>query len=294
VFYSAWFKLHYPAAFCAGLLNAQPMGFYSPQSLVADARRHGVVVHGPDINRSLADATLEQRGEQVRLGLATIRHIGDDLADRIVGARWSGPFTSFLDLTGRVELTVAQAESLATAGALTSLGFTRREALWAAGAAAGERSDRLPGTGAAVEAPALPGMSDLESAAADVWATGVSPGSYPTEFLRPQLDALGVVPAARLPQVPDGAKVLVGGAVTHRQRPATAAGVTFINLEDETGMVNVVCSAGLWRRCRSTAQGAAALLIRGRLQNAEGAISVFAEHLQRMDLRVGSRSRDFR
>ncbi|MEV0293348.1 error-prone DNA polymerase [Nocardia sp. NPDC050710] len=294
VFYSAWFKLHHPAAFCAGLLRAQPMGFYSPQSLVADARRRGVLVHGPDINASRAEATLEQRGAQVRLGLAAIRHIGDGLAEKIVTARESGPYTSFLDLAGRVELTVPQAESLATAGALGSLGITRREALWAAGAAAAERPDRLPGTGAATTAPALPGMSELELAAADVWATGVSPGSYPTEFLRPQLDALGVIPASGLLEVPDGSRVLVGGAVTHRQRPATAAGVTFLNLEDGTGMVNIVCSVGLWARYRRLAQGAAALLIRGRVQNAEGAVSVVAEHLQRMDLRVDSTSRDFR
>ncbi|MGV9678015.1 error-prone DNA polymerase [Nocardia sp. NPDC003482] len=294
VFYSAWFKLHHPAAFCAGLLNAQPMGFYSPQSLVADARRHGVVVHGPDVNHSLADATLEQRGTQVRLGLAAIRHIGDELAEKIVAARESGHFTSFLDLTGRVELTVPQAEALATAGALASLGLTRRQALWGAGAAAGERADRLPGTGAATTAPALPGMGELELAAADVWATGVSPGSYPTEFLRPQLNSLGVVPVNRLGAVADGTKVLVGGAVTHRQRPATAAGVTFINLEDETGMVNVVCSVGLWHRYRRVAQSAPALLIRGRIQNVEGVVSVVAEHLQRMDLRMGSKSRDFR
>ncbi|RJO72196.1 error-prone DNA polymerase [Nocardia panacis] len=294
VFYSAWFKLHHPAAFCAGLLRAQPMGFYSPQSLVADARRHGVRVHGPDINAGLAEATLEQHGTQVRLGLASVRHIGAELAEKIVTARESGPYTSFLDLTGRVELTVRQAESLATAGALGSLGGTRREALWAAGAAAGERPDRLPGTGAATTAPTLPGMSDLESAAADVWATGISPGSYPTEFLRPRLDALGVIPAAGLLAVPDGSRVLIGGAITHRQRPATAGGVTFLNLEDETGMVNVVCSPGLWTRYRHLAQSASALLIRGRVQNAEGAVSVVAEHLRRLDLRVGSRSRDFR
>ncbi|MEU2103049.1 error-prone DNA polymerase [Nocardia sp. NPDC004085] len=294
VYYSAWFKLHHPAAFCAGLLRAQPMGFYSPQSLVADARRHGVAVHGPDINASRAEATLEAKGTEVRLGLAAIRQIGDDLAERIVAARGDRPYTSFLDLTGRVELTVAQAESLATAGALGSLGSTRRAALWAAGAAAGERPDRLPGTGAATTAPMLPGMSDLETAAADVWATGVSPGSYPTQFLRPHLDALGVIPASGLLTVPDGSRVLVGGAVTHRQRPATAEGVTFLNLEDETGMVNIVCSLGLWRRYRRLAQGAAALLIRGRVQNAEGVVSVVAEHLQRMDLRMASKSRDFR
>ncbi|WP_036568952.1 error-prone DNA polymerase [Nocardia sp. BMG51109] len=294
VFYSAWFKLHHPAAFCAGLLNAQPMGFYSPQSLVADARRHGVVVHGPDINHSLAGATLERGGTRVRLGLSSIRHIGTEPAEKIVAARESGPYASFLDLTGRVELTVPQAEALATAGALDSLGLTRRQALWSAGAAAGERPDRLPGTGAAVASPALPGMSELEMAAADVWASGVSPGSYPTEFLRAHLDSLGVLATAQLSGVPDGTKVLVGGAVTHRQRPATASGVTFVNLEDETGMVNVVCSVGLWRRYRRIAQGASALLIRGRVRSAEGVVSVVAEHLRPLDLRVTSKSRDFR
>ncbi|WP_067871785.1 error-prone DNA polymerase [Nocardia vermiculata] len=305
VFYSAWFKLHHPAAFCAGLLNAQPMGFYSPQSLVADARRHGVVVHGPDVNHSLVGATLEGDGSRVRLGLSSIRHIGDAVAEQIVAARAAGPFTSFLDLTGRVELTVPQAEALATAGALDSIGpessdgaaetgTSRRQALWAAGAAAGERADRLPGTGAVTDAPALPGMSALEMAAADVWATGVSPGSYPTEFLRSRLDELGVVPANQLLAVADGSKVLVGGAVTHRQRPATASGVTFLNLEDETGMVNVVCSVGLWRRYRRIVQGAPALLIRGRVQNAEGVVSIMADHVQPMELRMPSRSRDFR
>lgn len=326
VFYSAWFKLHHPAAFCAGLLRAQPMGFYSPQSLVADARRHGVVVHGPDINASRAEPTLEQRGTQVRLGLAAVRFIGDELAAKIVAAREeSGPYTSLLDLTGRVELTVRQAESLATAGALDSItsaasaqtpprmpeasaapnpspsagqpgarSSLRRTALWAAGAAAGERPDRLPGMVAATAAPSLPGMSALELAAADVWATGISPDSYPTEFLRAELDAMGVIPADRLLSVPDGSRVLVGGAVTHRQRPATAAGVTFLNLEDETGMVNIVCSVGLWTRHRRLAQTARALIIRGRIQNAEGAVSVYAEHLQQLDLRMAGKSRDFR
>ena len=140
----------------------------------------------------------------------------------------------------------------------------------------------------------LPGLGDVELAAADAWATGVTPNSYPTQFLRPRLDAMGVVPADGLLSVPDGSRVVVGGAVTHRQRPATASGVTFINLEDETGMVNVVCSVGLWKRYRRLASSASALIIRGTVQNAEGAVTVVAEHLERMDLRVGTRSRDWR
>jgi error-prone DNA polymerase len=295
VYYSSWFKLHHPAAFCAALLRAQPMGFYSPQSLVADARRHGVLVHGPDVNSSLAHATCENGGLEVRLGLGAVRNIGTDLAQRIVDERRSGgAYASLLDLTGRVQLSVPQAEALATAGALGCFGVTRREALWAAGTAAVERPDRLPGVGTSSSVPALPGMSAAELAAADVWATGVSPDSYPTQFLRPDLDALGVIPAGRLLSVPDGSRVLVAGAVTHRQRPGTAGGVTFMNLEDETGMVNVLCTPGVWTRHRRVAQSAPALLIRGRVQNAGGAVTVLAERMRTITLAVGSRSRDFR
>lgn len=295
VFYSAWFKLHYPAAFCAALLRAQPMGFYSPQSLVADARRHGVVVHRPDVNASLAHATLAESGTQVRLGLGAVRGIGTDLAERLVADREAhGPFTSMLDLTARVQLSVPQVEALATAGAFACFGVSRREALWTAGAAAGQRPDRLPGVGVATHTPALPGMSEIELSAADVWATGVSCDSFPTQFLRADLDALGVIPAVRLTAVPDGTRVLVAGAVTHRQRPGTARGVTFVNLEDETGMVNVLCTPGVWRRHRRLAQTATALLIRGRVQNASGAVTVLAERLGPLELTVSSRSRDFR
>ena len=295
VYYSSWFKLYHPAAFCAALLRAQPMGFYSPQSLVADARRHGVVVHGPCVNTSLTHATCENEGRDVRLGLGAVRNIGIDLAQRIVDERQTaGPYSSLLDLTGRVQLSVPQTEALATAGALGCFGPTRREALWSAGAAAAERPDRLPGIGSASTAPALPGMSEVELAAADVWATGVSPDSYPTQFLRPDLDALGVTPAERLLSVPDGSRVLIAGAVTHRQRPAPARGVTFMNIEDETGMVNVLCTPGLWTRYRKLAQSAPALLIRGQVQNASGAVTVMAERMRPITLAVGSRSRDFR
>lgn len=294
VFYSSWFKLHHPAVFCAALLRAQPMGFYSPQSLVADARRHGVLVHGPDVNASLAHAGCENRGLDVRMGMGSVRHIGDELAQRIVDERRAnGPFATLLDLTARVQLSVSQTEALATAGALGCFGITRREGLWAAGAAAAERPDRLAGVGSSSHIPPLPGMSALELAAADVWATGVSPDSYPTQFLRETLDEMGIVPADRLLSVPDGTRVLVAGAVTHRQRPATAQGVTFMNLEDETGMVNVMCSRGVWARHRKLAQAASALVIRGIVQNATGAVTVAADRMSPIDLRVRSRSRDF-
>ncbi len=293
VFYSAWLKLHHPAAFCAALLRAQPMGFYSPQSLVADARRHGVRVHRPHINASLSWATLENAGTELRLGLAAVRGVGDEVAGRIVAERdRGGDYTDLDDLSRRAELDIRHLEGLAGAGAFDCFGLSRRQALWQAGAAAAARADQLR-LETSVPAPVLPGLSEIELAATDAWATGITPNLYPTRFLRPRLDAMGVIPADRLLSVADGARVLVGVAVTHRQRPATASGVTFINLEDETGMVNVVCSVGLWSRYRDLAHSAPALLVRGKLQNAEGAVTVVAERLQRMNLRVGTRSRDW-
>jgi error-prone DNA polymerase len=276
------------------------MGFYSPQSLIADARRHGVTIRGPDINASGVHAGLEPAaegvpGQALRLGLAAVRTVGEPLATRLVDERAAhGPYRDIPDVAHRVGLSAAQAEALATGGAFDQLTPHRRQALWSAGAVAAERPDRLPGTAVGVTAPALPGMGDLELAAADVWATGVSPESFPTQFLRTDLDRMGVLPAAVLVQRQDGERVLVGGAVTHRQRPATAGGVTFLNLEDETGMVNVICSPGFWVRYRRVVRASPALVLRGRLQIAEGVINVMAEHAEPLDLRVRSASRDFR
>ncbi|MGK3205249.1 error-prone DNA polymerase [Amycolatopsis sp. MEPSY49] len=297
VFSSAYFKLYHPDAFLAGLLRAQPMGFYSPQSLVADARRHGVTVHGPDINRSLPHATLESGTGQfhdVRTGLSTVRMIGEDVAKRIVAERLTnGDYTDMADVARRVRLTTPQIEALATAGAFAGFGGDRRQALWTAGAVAGERPEKLPGLVGA-QAPTLPGMDGLDLAAADVWATGVSPDSYPTEFIRDRLDALGVIPANGLADLDDGARVLIGGAVTHRQRPATAGGVTFLNIEDETGMVNVICTLGLWQRYHRVARASPALLIRGVVEKADGVVSVLADRVEALPMRIKAKSRDFR
>ena len=295
VYASAWLKLHYPAAFLAALLNAQPMGFYSPNTLVADARRHGVTVHGPDVNASAATATLEGEGEApnpaVRLGLSSVRTIGDELAEQIAVGR---PYTTMAALVQRTGMNQAQVEALATAGAFGSLGLARREALWAAGAVAQARPERLPGVVVGADAPSLPGMSPVELGSADLWATGVSTSSHPVQFVRAWLDQLGAVPADALPGVEPGRRVLVGGVVTHRQRPATAAGTTFLSLEDETGIVNVICSPGVWARYRRLGRAAPALLARGRLERAEGVTNVLADQLRALPLEVALRSRDFR
>ena len=344
VYASSWFKLHYPAAFLAGLLRNQPMGFYSPQSLVGDARRHGVDVRRPDVTRSAAQADLEpvQPGDEVvgqvaptgldgccrprfartewvpgtpdpvpahrrdgglavRLGLDAVRGIGPEVASRIVAARDEAPFTGVTDLSRRAELTSAQLEALATAGAFVAWGLDRREALWAAGFAEG--AEHLPGTTPAPAAPTLPGMSEPEITLADLWATGVSPERHPVEHLRDDLRRAGVRSVAELATTESGRRVHVGGLVTHRQRPGTAGGVTFLNLEDETGMLNVVCSVGVMRAHRQAARNRVAVVIRGRLERNEGVTNLVADRVEGIDvvvpgagavLQARASSRDFR
>jgi error-prone DNA polymerase len=314
VYVSAWLKRYHPAAFCAALLNAQPMGFYSPQSLVDDARRHGVEVRRPDINLSDAAATLETTprtrmkagvrerpqawglgGPAVRQGLSRIRTIGDELAGRIEEERRAnGPYRGMTDLARRTGCSAVHLEALATADAFAGFGLSRREALWAAGAAAQDKPDRLPGTVTGTDAPMLPGMSEVDRLVADVWATGLSPDRHPAQFIRKQLERVGALPIERLPGVKAGTRVRVGGIVTHRQRPATAGGVTFVNLEDETGMLNVTCSPGLWHRYRRVARTSSALLVRGRLEKAEGVLNLVADRLEAITPPVTPASRDFR
>ncbi len=313
VYSSSWMKLHYPAAFCAALLNAQPMGFYSPNTLVADARRHGVTVQGPDVNHSDVKATLEPRtgdaercgarsnvtssggaGEEmaVRLGIEYVRNVGDELAKRIAERR---PYTSMEDLVRRTGATLPAIEALSTAGAFGSLDLQRREALWSAGAVAQTADTKLEGVVCGTDAPTLPEMSAPEVTAADLWATGVAPDSHVVEFARPQLDVAGAVTVAGLEKVPSGRRVSVGGVVTHRQRPATANGTIFINLEDETGMLNVICNAAVWDVHRRVARSSPALLIRGRLERAEGVTNLIAEKIESLSLSTSApKSRDFR
>ncbi|MFN0089123.1 MAG: error-prone DNA polymerase [Acidimicrobiales bacterium] len=298
VYASSWIKLHYPGAFCAALLNAQPMGFYSPHSLVQDARRHGVVVHGPDVNASAAKAGLEpcdasEGGVAVRLGLGSVRTIGEALADKLAEGR---PYADMEEFTRRTGVTLAQLEALATAGAFGGFALERRPALWAAGAVAQAREGRLEGVVTGASAPPLPALGEQEEALCDLWATGVAPDGHPTRFVREELQAMGVLTAEGLRAAAHNSRVAVGGVVTHRQRPATAGGTTFLNLEDETGLINVVVSKGCWARWRRAARGAPALLVKGRLERGDGdVLNVVAERIQPLPLTTGElRSRDFR
>jgi error-prone DNA polymerase len=309
VYCTAWCKVHYPAAFTAGLLNAQPMGFWSPQSLVADAKRHGVEIRRPDVNLSRSGATLEicphdSSPPAIRLGLSTVRSLGDSTAKRIAELQ---PWSSQQDLVRRGGVSTAQLESMSIAGALDDLHHlpsqratrssepaNRRALLWAAGAAGQGTSDRLPGVITGADPPPLSPPTELQSVADDLWALGLAPETTAIELARPQLQSMGVTTAIGLLSVADGEKVKVAGAVTHRQQPETARGAVFINLEDETGMVNVVCSSGAWIRWRSVARSSPALVIRGRLRRQGLSITISAERIDRLELRApAAPSRDF-
>ncbi|MBI5161856.1 MAG: error-prone DNA polymerase [Micrococcales bacterium] len=355
VYASSWLKLHYPAVFLAGLLRAQPMGFYSPATLIADARRHGVEVRRPDLHRSAVlagvegmspesppepggtgtsrfgpaakaghglrsrlrracteahqpevpefdpsapneDAAHRRDGElAVRLGLAAVKGIGEPLAARIVAERAaSGPYRDMEDLVRRVGLDTRQLEALATAGAFECFGLRRRDALWRAGSAAQDRGEFLAGTVIALQPPLFPDETAFETLAGDLWATGVSVDDHPLAHLREQLDARGVLRHAHLRTAENGTRVEVAGVVTHRQRPATASGITFLNLEDETGLTNVIVSVGMWGRYRRTVRDSPALVVRGILERSEeGIVNVVADRIEQLRVGVAHRSRDF-
>jgi error-prone DNA polymerase len=275
VYASAWLKRYYPAAFTAALLRNQPMGFYAPHSLINDARRHGVTVHGVDVNASDALATLEGSADStganpaIRLGLSAVRNLGAPAAERVAAGR---PYRDLEDFATRTRLPAAALEALATAGAFGCFGLSRRAALWAAGAAASLREGQLPGTATGLTAPPLPGMTPAEETLADLWATSTY-GTHPVAHIRAALDARQVLTAEAIRSgvADDGAYVAVAGLVTHRQRPSTARGVVFLSLEDETGMVNVICLPPVWERHQPAATVAPALVVWGRVERTGGA-----------------------
>lgn len=336
VYASAWMRLHYPGAFLAALLRAQPMGFYSPQTLVADARRHGVRVLRPDILRSGVDATLEPLPEDeratapsgadpclaeeqppvlpfdkaapddtarhrrdgafaVRLGLAEVSSLGRKSAEKIVAERDAhGPFTDMSDLARRVGLTTAQLEALAAADAFATLGVDRRGGMWSAAQAAAERPDQLPDTQVTVQPPLFGQMTTGDVLIADMWSTGMTTDDHPVRHVRAGLVARGVLSVQDTATAETGRRVEVGGIVTHRQRPATASGITFMNVEDETGLVNVICSVGVWGRYRRVAREAPAVVIRGILERSpDGVVNLVADRIEHLSLSVRTRSRDF-
>jgi error-prone DNA polymerase len=285
VYASAWLKRYYPAAFTAALLRNQPMGFYAPHSLINDAKRHGVQVRGVDVNASDALATLEGTPGSVgqpaiRLGLSGVRTLGTQAAEWVVAERVAGgrPYRDLADFAARTGLPAATLEALATAGAFGCFGLSRRAALWAAGAAASIREGQLE-VATALEAPPLPVMTPAEQTRADVWATGTY-DTHPVAHIRAELEARRVLTVSSARNAAADSGVAVAGLVTHRQQPSTARGVVFLSLEDETGMLNVICPPHVWARHRQMATAAPALLIHGRIERSGGAVNVVATALR--------------
>lgn len=331
VYASSWLKLHYPAAFLAALLRAQPMGFYSGATLTADARRHGVEVRSPDVTRSGVWSGLEPTGEQarpapeclrdyaeeeigefdpaaaddsarhrrdgghaVRLGLADISCIPVEAARRIVEERTRAPFTSVADMAHRVELEASHWEALSLSGALDCLSGSRRAALWQSADLARIGPGQL-GIEVCTQPPLLPEPTPLELLGHDLRATGISAADHPMRHARERLSRRGALPIDRLASCEPGRRVEVGGLVTHRQRPATAGGVTFLNLEDETGLLNVIVSPGAWQRYRMVARTSPALVVRGIIERSESVVNLYADRLEALELGLKTpASRDFR
>jgi error-prone DNA polymerase len=237
VYVSSWLKHYHPAAFCAALLNSQPMGFYAPAQLVQDARRHGVEMRAADVTASDWDCTLE--GRAVRLGLRMVRGLPQQAGERIMAGR---PWASVEDLALRAGLNRKDLRGLAAAGALQGLAGHRRQAHWLA-----EGAERLPPFDVLQREEGVPGLrapTEGQNIVADYASLGLTLGRHPLALLRKRLQRMEMLEASALQQCSHGSRIRTAGLVTCRQRPDTASGVVFLTMEDETGCINVV----LWRR----------------------------------------------
>ena len=277
---SAWLKVHHPGAFYASLLNCQPMGFYSPASLIQDGRRHGVSFLPVCVQAS--DAKSRVDGDTtVRLGLESVRGVRRQAVASLLQARGERPFASLGDFLRRVDLGAAERRALAGAGALNALAGHRRSALWTVEAFHGQ-DDLFRDTDPAAEGELSPleRMTLLERLHADYTHLSLTAGAHPMRLARPLLE--GVSTAAGLRDVPAGARVRICGSVITRQRPGTAKGFCFITLEDETGLANAIVRPRLFEEARLVINLEPALLITGRLQNEKGVIHIMAEEISGM------------
>ncbi|RZI86809.1 MAG: error-prone DNA polymerase [Rubrivivax sp.] len=300
VYDSAWIKCHEPAAFLAGLLNAQPLGFYSPSQLVQDAKRHGVTVLPPDVVHSDLECTLvddhdPDRQPAVRLSLSMISGLPSAAAKRIVDARQQAPFIDADDLSRRAQLDQADMRRLAAADALISLSGHRRQQVW--DAAALHRAPALLRETPVHEAPlALPCAPEGEEIVFDYAALGLTLRRHPLALLRPRLDKQRLMTAQALRDWPHGKLVRACGIVTVRQQPPTAGGVVFVTLEDETGTVNVVVWKHLRDLQRQPLLNARLLAVHGVWQREGEVRHLIAQHLRDLTPllgRLATDSRDF-
>ncbi len=293
---SLWLKRREPAAFLVALLNSQPMGFYAPAQLVADARRHGVTVKPVDVRKSDSESTLEEEpiadgsrtgrrdfgrgGPAVRLGLSMVAGLPSAAIERILAARAERPFLGVDDCRRRADLNPSEAALLARAGAFRGLSEHRRAALWEATTPRDEAELWRSGGGAGLMKDPLPetvcAPDRVETVVEDHLSIGFSLDAHLLVFLRETLAERGAVPTASLSRRPDRSHVAVAGLVLNRQRPATASGILFMTLEDETGHANIIVRVREQERFRSAVLGGRLVLVQGRIERAHGVTHLLA------------------
>jgi len=293
---SSWLKRYYPSAFCAALLDAQPMGFYAPHTLVEDARRHGVEVRPVQLNHSgwccrlepgPGDLAAEPREGRtpaqpaLRLGLELVRGLQEDTGQRVEAARREGPFSTVAEVARRTRIPRHELTRLALAGTLDGLCANRRDALWDIHALGPfDEGDLFFGLPMAADQVAFPPMALAERVTADYRAVHLSLEAHPVALVRPQLDAKGALTAAALQQVPAGKRATMGGLVIVRQRPPTAKGFTFLSVEDETGIANLVVEPHLFERYRAELIASPLVVGTGRVERAGKVVNLKVEHLE--------------
>jgi error-prone DNA polymerase len=278
---SAYLKCHYPLEFAVALLNAQPMGFYSPSVILNDVRRHGLTVLRPDVQRSGWDSAAERTGTGwgLRMGLRLVRNVGEEVGRAIERARTEGGrFRAVEDLAHRAQVPSRALVALAAAGALESFG-PRRQAIWRAAAAARPHGPLFAGVADPAEPPPLPPVGEVEGLALDGRYAQAFPDRHPMELLRERLTRSGVLSAHQASDVAAGCVVEVAGLVITRQRPDTPTGVVFLTLEDETGNVDVAAPADIFRRYQHVIRLSPALRIRGRMTTDGRAHTLSALHI---------------
>jgi error-prone DNA polymerase len=285
---TAWLKCHYPAEFACALLNAQPMGFYAPATIVEDAKRHGVVVCPIDAQSSDWHCTLESRQESaggfaVRMGLRYVKGFGEGESERVLQARRAAPFMSLEDFVRRTLLDEGALISLAEAGAFDSFALERRSALWDVRRFARTRNATLP-LAANESSPVFASLTSFEEVGWDYRTTAHSARRHPLEPLRGALAARGLPDARAVAQMADGKRIDYAGLVICRQRPGTAGGVVFMTLEDETGFVNVVIWESVFQRYAVLAKTVSFLGITGTLQVEDNVVHLVAERLWKPQL----------
>jgi error-prone DNA polymerase len=299
---SAYLKCHYPAVFAAAILNVQPMGFYSTEVLVNDARHHGVVVKPVAVNASefwsFVPSTSSGQGQVVQLGFHVIRGLGEAQRDRLQSALAQGAFADLRDFAQRTQLEKEAIENLAVAGAFDPWFASRREAMWALRGLDERETRGELGRLMDVDEPAahFAAITARQETAFDLWSTGISANVQPIAHMRAELEKERVIPAGRLVEMPGNLVCRVGGLVITRQRPGTAKGFVFLTLEDETGLVNVIVRPDVYERYRRTIRQSMTVIVEGKLQKEGGCIDMIARKVWSFDARDvvgGVRSRNF-